>query len=260
MLTGERRGVSGRRGMTVLGKIPAVPKPINLPSQRLENRGLDPNVEIVPRGSVSWGSAGRSPPTSTGAWGTAAPGSSPPVTNSAWGSKQGSSATGSNSTGGAAGAWGGGGSLPRPASAGSGTRPSSAGSIRQGEQQPDTPTANSSSNPPWGPRPTSGPGVQVQTQVQSQASFSRPRSADTLRAGPSLSGFGDSSAAALVPAPAWSGHATGGRLGQADEPHQASRFKLTRVDFPTLGSEKNPDLRPHPSMSGFLLPLLFVWI
>ncbi|CAK9266358.1 unnamed protein product [Sphagnum jensenii] len=245
MLTGERRGVSGRRGMTVLGKIPVVPKPINLPSQRLENRGLDPNVEIVPRGSVSWGSAGRSPPTSTGAWGTAAPGSSPPVTNSAWGSKQGSSATGSNSTGGAAGVWGGGGSLPRPASAGSGTRPSSAGSIRQGEQQPDAPTANSSSNPPWGPRPTSGPGVQVQTQVQSQASFSRPRSADTLRGGPSLSGFGDSSAAAPAPAPAWSGHATGGRL--ADEPHQASRFKLTRVDFPTLGSEKNPDLRPHPN-------------
>ncbi len=28
------RGVSTRRGMTVLGKIPAVPKPINLPSQR----------------------------------------------------------------------------------------------------------------------------------------------------------------------------------------------------------------------------------
>jgi hypothetical protein len=49
MLTGERRGVSARRGMTVLGKIPAVPKPINLPSQRLENHGLDPNVEIVPR-------------------------------------------------------------------------------------------------------------------------------------------------------------------------------------------------------------------
>ncbi len=164
------------------------------------------------RGSVSWGSAGRSPPTSTGAWGTAAPGSSPPVTNSAWGSKQGSSATSSNSTGGAAGAWGGGGSLPRLASAGSGTQPSLAGSIRQGEQQPDTPTANSSSNLPWGPRPTSGPVVQVQTQVQSQASFSRPRSADTLRGGPSLSGFGDSSAAALAPAPAWSGHATVGKL------------------------------------------------
>ncbi|CAK9253704.1 unnamed protein product [Sphagnum jensenii] len=107
--------------MTVLGKILVVPKPINLPIQRLENRGFDPNVEIVPRGSVSWGSVGRSPPTSTGAWGTAAPGSSPPVTNSAWGSKQRSSTTGSNSTGGAAGAWGGGRSLPCPASAGSGT-------------------------------------------------------------------------------------------------------------------------------------------
>jgi len=164
------------------------------------------------KGSVSWGSAGRSPLTSTGAWGTATPGSSPPVTNNAWGSKQGSSATGSNSTGGAVGAWGGGGSLPHPASAGSGTRPSSVGSIRQGEQQPDTPTANSSSSPPWGPRPTSGLGVQVQTQVLSQASFSRPRSADTLRGGPSLSRFGDSSATALAPAPAWSGHATAGRL------------------------------------------------
>lgn len=34
--------------MTVLGKI-AVPKPVNLPSQRSENHGLDPNVEIVPK-------------------------------------------------------------------------------------------------------------------------------------------------------------------------------------------------------------------
>jgi hypothetical protein len=256
MLTGERRGVSTRRGMTVLGKIPAVPKPINLPSQRLENHGLDPNVEIVPRGSVSWGSAGRSPPTSTGAWGTGASASSPPVSNSTWGSKQGGLTTGSNGSGGGGGAWGGAGTVPRPASAGSGTRPSSAGSIRLGQQEPDTSTANNSSNPPWGPRPTSGPGVQVQTQVQSQTSFSRPRSADTSsRAGPSLSGFGDPSAG---PAPAVGSHATGGRLGQVDEPHQASRFKLTRVDFPTLGSEKNPDLRPHPSVSSFLLPLFFV--
>ncbi|CAK9201857.1 unnamed protein product [Sphagnum troendelagicum] len=239
------RGVSTRRGMTVLGKIPAVPKPINLPSQRLENHGLDPNVEIVPRGSVSWGSAGRSPPTSTGAWGTGASASSPPVSNSTWGSKQGGLTTGSNGSGGGGGAWGGAGTVPRPASAGSGTRPSSAGSIRLGQQEPDTSTANNSSNPPWGPRPTSGPGVQVQTQVQSQTSFSRPRSADTSsRAGPSLSGFGDPSAG---PAPAVGSHATGGRLGQVDEPHQASRFKLTRVDFPTLGSEKNPDLRPHPN-------------
>ncbi len=159
---------------------------------------------------MSWGSAGRSPPTSTGAWGTGASASSPPVSNSTWGSKQGGLTTGSNGSGGGGGAWGGAGTAPRPASAGSGTRPSSAGSIRLGQQEPDTSTANNSSNPPWGPRPTSGPGVQVQTQVQSQTSFSRPRSADTSsRAGPSLSGFGDPSAG---PAPAVGSHATGGRL------------------------------------------------
>jgi hypothetical protein len=32
---------------------------------------------------------------------------------------------------------------------------------------------------------------------------------------------------------------------QGEEPHQVSRFQLTRTDFPTLGSEKNPDLRPQ---------------
>ncbi|GAQ88991.1 hypothetical protein KFL_004760060 [Klebsormidium nitens] len=72
MLGGEKRGVPARRGLTVLGKIPAVPKPINLPSQRLENRGLDPNVEIVPKGSFGW-ATGRSPPTSAGPWGAHAP-------------------------------------------------------------------------------------------------------------------------------------------------------------------------------------------
>ncbi|KAH1032669.1 hypothetical protein J1N35_044843 [Gossypium stocksii] len=51
--------------MTVLGKVP-VPKHINLPSQRLENHGLDPNVEIVPRGTLSWGSKSSS---SSNAWG-----------------------------------------------------------------------------------------------------------------------------------------------------------------------------------------------
>ncbi|CAI9787321.1 unnamed protein product [Fraxinus pennsylvanica] len=55
MLAGERRWASARRGgMTVLGKVPA-PKPLNLPSQRLENHGLGPNVEIVPKGTLSWG-------------------------------------------------------------------------------------------------------------------------------------------------------------------------------------------------------------
>eukprot|EP00850_Spirogloea_muscicola_P007369 SM000037S13504 [mRNA] locus=s37:293791:300097:+ [translate_table: standard] len=56
--------------MTVLGKIPSVPKPVNLPSQRLENRGLDPHVELVPRGTVTWNTSGRSPP-ANGAWGGA---------------------------------------------------------------------------------------------------------------------------------------------------------------------------------------------
>lgn len=71
MLAGERRFASARRGgMTVLGKV-AVPKPINLPSQKLENHGLDPNVEIVPKGSLSWGSR----PSSSSAsnpWGSSA--------------------------------------------------------------------------------------------------------------------------------------------------------------------------------------------
>eukprot|EP00850_Spirogloea_muscicola_P015624 SM000121S26021 [mRNA] locus=s121:411789:418879:- [translate_table: standard] len=66
----DRRGPTARRGMTVLGKIPSVPKPVNLPSQRLENRGLDPHVELVPRGTVTWSTSGRSPPVN-GAWGGA---------------------------------------------------------------------------------------------------------------------------------------------------------------------------------------------
>eukprot|EP00850_Spirogloea_muscicola_P004799 SM000021S06432 [mRNA] locus=s21:213916:220986:- [translate_table: standard] len=66
----DRRGPTARRGMTVLGKIPSVPKPVNLPSQRLENRGLDPHVELVPRGTIIWSTSGRSPPVN-GAWGGA---------------------------------------------------------------------------------------------------------------------------------------------------------------------------------------------
>ncbi|KNA03989.1 hypothetical protein SOVF_203920 isoform B [Spinacia oleracea] len=69
-ITGDRRWSSARRGgMTVLGKV-AVPKPINLPSKRLENHGLDPNVKIVPKGTLKWGSR----PSSSGsnAWGTSA--------------------------------------------------------------------------------------------------------------------------------------------------------------------------------------------
>ncbi|GMH16783.1 hypothetical protein Nepgr_018624 [Nepenthes gracilis] len=50
--------------MTVLGKV-VVPKPVNLPSQRLENHGLDPNIEIVPKGTLSWGSR---PSAGSNAW------------------------------------------------------------------------------------------------------------------------------------------------------------------------------------------------
>ncbi|KAF6136290.1 hypothetical protein GIB67_042775 [Kingdonia uniflora] len=98
MLTGERRWVSARRGgmMTVLGKV-TVPKPINLPSQRLENQGLDPNVDIVPKGTLSWG--GRSTSSSQNAWGSPTDGVCSP----------------SHLSG-------------RPSSGGSGTRPSTAGS------------------------------------------------------------------------------------------------------------------------------------
>ncbi|KAL5544164.1 hypothetical protein UlMin_007948 [Ulmus minor] len=61
MLSGERRWASARRGgMTVLGKV-VVPKPINLPSIRSENRGLDPKVEIVPKGTLSWGNKSSCP-------------------------------------------------------------------------------------------------------------------------------------------------------------------------------------------------------
>ncbi|CAM6105405.1 unnamed protein product [Calypogeia fissa] len=111
--------------MTVLEK---VSKPVNLPSQRLENPWTDPNVEIVPRGSVSWGSAG-SPPTSASPWGNSAQ-SSPPVSSGAWAgapprpSTAGSSGSGTASVPGtiSTGApWGG--HPPRPSYAGSGTRP-----------------------------------------------------------------------------------------------------------------------------------------
>ncbi|CAM8919189.1 unnamed protein product [Rhodiola kirilowii] len=95
MSTGERKRVSSTRrgGMTVLGKV-AVPKPINLPSQKLENHGMDPNVEIVPKGTLSWGNRSSSP------------------ASNAWGSSPLSLHTDNG----------------RPSSGGSGTRPSTGGS------------------------------------------------------------------------------------------------------------------------------------
>lgn len=135
---------SGRRGMTVLGKIPTAPKPINLPSQRLENRGLEPNVEIVPRGTFSWGSAGRSNAAGVNKLGTAGVTSSPPTSSGAWNGAakiQAPSASGND-----AGSWV---ENTRPSSAGSATRPSSA---------PTTAT-----NRAWG----SVAKMQLEVQVQS---------------------------------------------------------------------------------------------
>eukprot|EP00227_Mantoniella_beaufortii_P013453 CAMPEP_0197601496 /NCGR_PEP_ID=MMETSP1326-20131121/35402_1 /TAXON_ID=1155430 /ORGANISM="Genus nov. species nov., Strain RCC2288" /LENGTH=78 /DNA_ID=CAMNT_0043168729 /DNA_START=399 /DNA_END=631 /DNA_ORIENTATION=- len=50
--TGHRVG-----RMVSLGRI-AAPKPINLPSQRRENNGNDPNINLVPRGQHTWTSPG----------------------------------------------------------------------------------------------------------------------------------------------------------------------------------------------------------
>ncbi|XP_061366814.1 protein MODIFIER OF SNC1 1-like isoform X2 [Gastrolobium bilobum] len=154
MLNGERRWASSRRGgMTVLGKV-AVPKPINLPSQRLENHGLDPNVEIVPKGTVSWGSRSSS-------------------ASNAWGSSSLSPNTDGTSSPSHLSA--------RPSSGGSGTRPSTAGSDRALE-----PTGNA-----WGSnsRPSSASGALPTNQ--SSLTPLRPRSAETRPGSSQLSRFAE---------------------------------------------------------------------
>eukprot|EP00897_Mesotaenium_endlicherianum_P003216 jgi/Mesen1/2922/ME000175S02078 len=225
MLGADRRGPTARRGMTVLGKIPAVPKPINLPSQRLENRGLDPNVELVPRGSVTWG-AGKSPPVSgsSNVWGST---SQSTVSSGPWGS-----GTAKPPQAAANSLWGPapGGSAPTPPGAGSGpsipvSRPSSAGSAVQASG-----TASA-----WGgqARPSSASTMPMQMQ---DAQPARPHSAEA-RAG----GFygPQSGSSGAQGAPVWEAQRP------AEEPHHASKFQLTRGDFPSLGSEKDPDLRPQ---------------
>eukprot|EP00250_Pteridium_aquilinum_P020077 c24693_g1_i1 orf=238-3000(+) len=153
MASGERRLGSGRRGMTVLGKIPtpSVPKPINLPSQRLENRGLEPNVELVPRGTFSWGSAGRSNAVGVSKEGASGVTFSPPASSGAWNGSmkiQGLSASGVNAAGLV--------ESNQPSSAGNGTRPSSA---------PTTVI-----NRAWG----TGGKTQVEVQVQSSGFIANP--------------------------------------------------------------------------------------
>ncbi|ESW27443.1 hypothetical protein PHAVU_003G202300 [Phaseolus vulgaris] len=200
MLSGERRWASSSRrgGMTVLGKV-AVPKPINLPSQRLENHGLDPNVEIVPKGTLSWGSRSSS------------------STSNAWGS----SSLSPNTDGGA--------SSPshlsgRPSSGGSGTRPSTAGSDRVLE-----PTSNS-----WGSnsRPSSASGVL--SKNQSSLTSLRPRSAETRPGSSQLSRFAEP---LTESSGAWNAARTTEKLGVAQPKNE--EFSLSSGDFPTLGSDKD---------------------
>ncbi|MFS7971741.1 putative protein modifier of SNC1 1 [Helianthus anomalus] len=155
MLAGERKWASSRRGgMTVLGKV-AVPKPINLPSQKLENHGLDPNVEIVPKGSLSWGS--RPSSSTSNPWGSSA------VSPKA----DGTAVSPHHSSG-------------RPTSGGGLSRPSTAGSDRH---DPSTTT--------WGPnsRPSSASGVL--TSNQSSLTSSRPLSAETRPGSSHLSRFAE---------------------------------------------------------------------
>uniref|UniRef100_A0A0D9Y0H2 BAT2 N-terminal domain-containing protein n=1 Tax=Leersia perrieri TaxID=77586 RepID=A0A0D9Y0H2_9ORYZ len=156
LLTTDKRWAAPARksGMTVLGKIP---KPINLPSQRLENHGLDPNVEIVPKGTLTWGSK----PT-------------PTTTPNAWNSSSllspkndGSSSSPSHFNG-------------RPSSGG-GSRPSTAGS-----ESLDSPSAWGSSS-----RPSTASGTLPSNHFQTTTN--RPRSAETRPGSSQLSRFADNS-------------------------------------------------------------------
>ncbi|KAF5459926.1 hypothetical protein F2P56_019832 [Juglans regia] len=202
MLSGERRWASSstrRGGMTVLGKV-AVPKPINLPSQRLENHGLDPSVEIVPKGTHSWGS--RSSSSTSNAWGSS---TLSPRTDGGSGSP--SLLSG------------------RPSSGGSGTRPSTASSDRAHE-----PSVNNA----WGQnsRPSSASGTL--TSNQTSLTSLRPRSADNRPGSSQLSRFAEP----LPENPgAWGAVGTSERLGVSAPKNDG--FSLTSGDFPTLGSEKD---------------------
>ncbi|KAL3655393.1 hypothetical protein CASFOL_001179 [Castilleja foliolosa] len=198
---GAKGWASARRGgMTVLGKV-AVPKPLNLPSQRLENHGLDPNVEIVPKGTLSWGSR----PSSSG--------SNPWVSSSLSPNTE-----GGNISPGLLSA--------RPSSGGSGTgtRPSTAGSERTHE-----PVSNS-----WGSnsRPSSASGTLSSNQTS--LTSLRPRSAENRPNSSQLSRFADPVSKSSA---AWGTSVTAERLGVKSSKEDG--FSLSTGDFPTLGTEKD---------------------
>ncbi|KAI4336185.1 hypothetical protein L6164_014741 [Bauhinia variegata] len=213
MSSGERRWASSRRGgMTVLGKV-SVPKPINLPSQRLENHGLDPNVEIVPKGTLSWGS--RSSSSATNAWGSSSvspntDGTSSPSHLSA-----------------------------RPSSGGSGTRPSTAGSDRALESTPNI----------WGStsRPSSASGAL--TSNQASLTSLRPRSAETRPGSSQLSRFAEPLADNSV---AWSAARTAEKLGVTEaknEEFSLSSGDFPTLGSEKDKSVKNSELQDHSSHS-----------
>ncbi|CAL5374946.1 unnamed protein product [Camellia sinensis] len=200
-----------RGGMTVLGKV-AVPKPLNLPSQRLENHGLDPSVEIVPKGTLSWGS--RSSSSASNAWG--------------------SSALSPNTDGGT--------SSPsylsgRPSSGG-GTRPSTAGSDRMHEPTPNAWGQNS--------RPSSASGVLTSNQT---ALASRPRSAETRPGSSQLSRFAEPSSDNSV---AWGPTGVSEKLGVATSKKDGfslSSGDFPTLGSEKDNSGKSPDSQDHGSYS-----------
>ncbi|KAK9028139.1 hypothetical protein V6N11_067951 [Hibiscus sabdariffa] len=209
-LSGERRWASARRsGMTVLGKV-AVPKPINLPSQRLENHGLDPNVEIVPKGTLSWGSKSSS---SSNAWG--------------------SSTLSPNTDGGS--------SSPshlsaRPSSGGSGTRPSTAG----GDRAPESTNARGSDSRPLS---SSGPLASNQTSLASL----RPRSAETRPNSSQLSRFAEP---VHEYSGAWGGTGSAEKLGMSsskDDGFSLTSGDFPTLGSEKDTSGKNMELQEHGS-------------
>ncbi|XP_008674347.1 protein MODIFIER OF SNC1 1 [Zea mays] len=154
LVTTDRRwGATPARksSMTVLGK---VPKPINLPSQRLENNGLDPNLELVPKGTHTWGS--KAPSTTPNAWSS----------SSILSSKNDGSSTSSSHFN------------VRPTSGG-GSRPSTAGSESLGS--PNAWGANS--------RPSSASGTFPSSHLP--MATNRPQSAETRPGSSQISRFAD---------------------------------------------------------------------
>ncbi|XVE54985.1 hypothetical protein DITRI_Ditri03aG0125000 [Diplodiscus trichospermus] len=209
-LSGERRWASARRsGMTVLGKV-AVPKPINLPSQRLENHGLDPNVEIVPKGTLSWGSKSSS---SSNAWGSS---TLSPTTDG------GSSSPSHRSA--------------RPSSGGSGTRPSTAGSDRP--QEPSNAWGSNS-------RPSSASGAMASNQT-SLASL-RPRSAETRPGSSQLSRFAEANP---ENSGAWSAAGTAEKLGMTSSKNDGFSLTsgdFPTLGSEKDSSGKNTEFQDHSS-------------